>query len=223
MLLEIQSLGESFQERFKGINYWPEIYFSEGEKELIKKLPNVTNVYRSSILVSTDENKHSHLPSQYVLYATLIKEFAQSLYEHILVIRELKGLKIGNKKIHQLISNRDANFPPFSRLSAEEIKYFFNLFGEDNSHALEAKSFLNSGETLRAEKDFFGSVILQVINVPNSSNSLLGDFIYYLCEKPEIYKELQNAYIRHLPFLIKETIAGSFAASVLDFFGILMA
>lgn len=46
---------------------------------------------------------------------------------------------------------------------------------------------------------------------------MLGDFIYYLCEKPEIYKELQNAYIRHLPFLIKETIAGSFAASVFRF------
>ena len=222
MLVEIKILGEIFQKRFEATQSWTELSFTESDKEIIKQLPNVKEVYRSSVMIQspTELTKHSHIPSQYMLYAALIKEFAQALYEYIAILKELKNSDLSNSQIHQLILDRDSNYPAFTKLSKQEKDNFFNVFGKDKEYALGAKSILSEKDGLkglRGEKDFFSSVVLQVINVPNSSNSLLGELVYYLSEKPNIYKELQRAYIKNLSFIAQESVAGGFAASVFRF------
>ncbi len=222
MLVEIKKLGEIFQKRFEATQSWPELSFADSDKELIKQLPNVKDVYRSSVVIQspTELKKHSHIPSQYMLYAALIKEFAEALYSYIAILKELKNSDLSNAQVHQLILDRDSNYPAFTKLSDQETEYFFNLFGKDKEHALGAKSILSEkdgAKGLRGEKDFFSSVILQVINVPNSSNSLLGELVYYLSEKPNIYEVLQRAYIKNLAIIAQESVAGSFAASVFRF------
>lgn len=222
MLFEIKSLGESFQERFSSIPKWPETYFTELDKDHLKKLPYIKEVYKSTILVEIDSKTHSHIPSQYVLYAVLMKEFAQRLYEHINIIKSLKESSLSNSAIHDLIVNRDASNQVFSLLSEDEKSYFFDLFGEDKIKALGAKSILSKDKKsgakgLRAEKDFFASVILQIANVPNSSNNLLGEFIFHLCGNTEVYEYLQKSHIKFITPIIEDEVASSFAISVLRF------
>lgn len=222
MLVEIKNLGEIFQKRFEAIQSWAELSFTESDKELIKQLPNVKEVYRSSVVIQSpaELKKHSHIPSQYILYAALIKEFAQALYEYIAILKELKNSDLSNSQVHQIILNRDSNYPAFEKLSKHEQDYFFDLFGKDKEHALGAKSILSEkdgAKALRGEKDFFSSVVLQVINVPNSSNSLLGELVYYLSERPNIYEVLQRKYINNISFIVQDSVAGSFAASVFRF------
>ncbi len=222
MLFEIKSLGESFQERFSSIPKWPETYFTELDKDHLKKLPYIKEVYKSTILVEIDSKTHSHIPSQYVLYAVLMKEFAQRLYDHINIIKALKESSLSNSAIHDLIVNRDASNKIFSLLSEDEKSYFFDLFGEDKTKALGAKSILSKDKKsgtkgLRAEKDFFASVILQIANVPNSSNNLLGEFIFHLCGNTEVYEYLQKSHIKFITPIIEDKVASNFAISVLRF------
>jgi hypothetical protein len=222
MLFEIKSLGESFQKRFARIPKWSETYFTETDKNQLKKISFIKEVYESTILVEIDSQTHSHIPSQYVLYAVLTKEFAQQLYEHIKVIKSLKESSLSNASIHDLIVNRDSSNKIISLLSEDEKSFFFDLFGEDKNKALGAKSMLSvdsktKAKGLRGEKEFFASVMLQITNVPNNSNSLLGEFIYYLCEHPDIYHNLQKSYIKFITPIIEDTVASKFAISVLRF------
>lgn len=220
MLVKIKPLGEEFSERFLATNLWPEIYFSDEVKSVLSALPFVEKVNKSTIQIKIDQNSNTHtvLPCQYVLYAILIKEFAVALFEHIKVLEGLKLEGLSNAEINQLIVGRKTESALIKKLRPQEQKNFFDLFGVDDTFALGAKSILTSGGTLRGAKDFFGSVILKVINVPDTSNGFLGQFIYALCEnKTGAYEKLEHAYINVLPLMVSGSGVGKFANAVLRF------
>jgi hypothetical protein len=151
------------------------------------------------------------------LYAVLIKEFALALYEYTQVFQSLKS-DLKNAEINQLIVGRVAAHNLINKLSVQEQNNFFDLFGVDDSYALEAKSILKKDGTLRTVKDFFGSVILKVIDVPDTSSEILGKFIYYLCEdNTGAYSRLEQLCLSHLPFIVRGSNIGAFANSVLRF------
>lgn len=220
MLTSIKEIGEEYQKRFMSINRWPEIVFAKAEQDLLKHLPMVEDVERSSILIRKD-NSHAYLPSQYILYAALIKEFAEDLYAYIQKLQILKSSNLSSSAIYDLIINRDSSNTILSSLSAEEQSNFFDLFGNDSIQALEAKSILSLNKQgrkgLRAESDFFTSVILKVINVPDVSSSLLGKLIYELCCAPVVYQQLQHKFLTKVPLLVKGSVIGAFANAVLRF------
>jgi len=220
MLVKIKPLGEEFSERFLATKLWPEIYFSDEVKSLLATIPFVEKVNKSTIQIKIDQNSntHTHLPCQYVLYAILIKEFAVALFEHIKVLEELKLEGLSNSEINQLIVGRKIESALIKKLRPQEQNNFFDLFGVDDTFALGAKSILTSGGTLRGVKDFFGSVILKVINVPDTSNGFLGQFIFALCEnKAGAYDKLEQLYVKELPLVVRGSGLGKFANSVLRF------
>ena len=216
MLARIKDIGEEYQKRFKAIDHWPEIVFAKADQDLLKNLPIIEDVERSSILYRKDD-LHAYLPSQYILYAALIKEFADDLYAHTQTIQSLKSSGQSNGAIYDLIANRDSSNIVLSSLSAEEQSSFFDLFGNDDSHALKAKSILSLTKGikgLRGEGDFFASVILKVINVPDASSNLLGKLIYELCCAPDVYQQLQHKFLKKVPLIVQGSVIGTFANAV---------
>lgn len=221
MLVKIKPLGEEFQARFLGVKEWREIYFSDEVKSLLGTLSDVAKVHRSTVKVKIERqpNKHTHLPCQYVLYAVQIKEFALALYEYIKVLEGLKLEGFSSAKINQLIVARNPDSSDLiKKLNSQEQTNFFDLFGQDKSHALGAKTFLSGDSELRGEKEFFSSVILKVINVPDQSNTALGHFIFSLCEdKSDVYSKLEKIFLKDLNFIVQCDGVNEFAHAVFRF------
>ena len=217
MLTRIKDIGKEYQERFKAIDRWPEIVFAEADRDLLKRLPMIEEVEKSSILIRIDDS-HAYLPSQYVLYSALIKEFAEELYAHTQTIQSLKDSSLSNSAIYDLITNRDSSHDVLSVLSTEEQSYFFDLFGNDSSQALTAKSILSLKDGRKGLRgDFFASVILKVINVPDASSGLLGKLIFELCSVPDVYRQLQHKFLSKVPLLVQGSIIGAVANAVFRF------
>lgn len=220
MLVKIKPIGEEFIDRFLAVKEWPEVIFTNEVVALLSEFKFVDKVYKSSVRVKTDasELKHTHLPSQYFLYAVLIKEFAVALYKYMVVFESLKLEKLRNSEINQLIIERKIDSRAMQLLTTQEQNNFFDLFGTDVSLALNAKSILTGDTGLRSASDFFGSVILKVINVPDTSNGHLGKLIFALCEdQTGLYSKLEKIFLKELPFVVSGTGVGKFANSVLRF------
>jgi hypothetical protein len=221
MLFKIKPLGQEFQTRFLAVTEWPEIYFSDEVKLLLESLPDVLKVYRSTVKLKIERQpkKHTHLPCQYVLYAVKIKEFALALYEYIKVLDGLKNEGLSSAVINQLIVSRNSESSNLIKtLSTQEQANFFDLFGQDKNFALGAKTFLSGESELRGEKEFFASVILKVINVPDQSNTALGHFIFSLCENnSSVYSKLENIFLKDLDFSIQVKGVNEFAHAVFRF------
>ncbi|WP_306765379.1 McrB family protein [Agathobacter rectalis] len=64
-------------------------------------------------------------------------------------------------------------------------------FIEADSTYRPGKALLN-GDKARSIKDIFGSCILKKIAVPDASSAYLGNLIYYLAKRPDLYDRLEK-------------------------------
>ena len=220
MLINLKPIGDDLQSLFKEIKDWQELKFTPEIKEELKKISFIKKVNDSSIFAATsrDGSLHTIFVSQYVLYALLAKEFATNFYKYIEVLDGLKLQGLGNAEIHTLIVNRDMNSPYLIQLNELEKKFFYQVFNvEDLWGAKQILSSTNDRLSMRSGSDFFGSVLLKLVNIPDTSNGIFGEFIYELCEHRDVYDSLEKAYLKYLPIIYKSKNRGAFAASVLRF------
>lgn len=68
-----------------------------------------------------------------------------------------------------------------------------------NPYRLGGKSIFNKNErtgeiTVRSNADCFGSIVLTLVNLPNSSSSIFGDIVYSLVNHKELYDELRDYF-----------------------------
>ncbi len=220
MLINLKPIGDDLQSLFRKITDWPEVKFTPKIKESLKEIPFVKKVNDTSICASTnkDGSFHTIFVSQYVLYALLAKEFATNFYKYIDVLDDLKNQGLGNADIHSLVVSRDMNSRYLSHLDLLEKKFFYEVFNVDD--LWDAKKILatnNDRLSIRTSSDFFGSVLLKLINIPDTSNGIFGDFIYELCKHRDIYDSLEREYLKYLPVLYESKHRGAFAASILRF------
>jgi 5-methylcytosine-specific restriction protein B len=216
MLKDIRELGKDLKRHFSEITFWPELTFNQKDKSEISKIENVTDVSNHSITIRIDEN-HCIIPSQYVLYAAFIKEFAIALRDHLDVFDNFKSGKSRNDIGSEIFSGQfdlsPQNLDEWSKSIA--LKPIV-----DAEYNFEAKSIIN-GENgnykVRGTSDFFTSVILKIINVPDASSSILGKFIYSLCSNRVLYNYLEKRFYRNLPYLIKEKKSNRFAYKVISY------
>ena len=216
MLKDIRELGKDLKRHFSEITFWPELTFNQKDKSEISIIENVTDVSDHSITIRIDEN-HCIIPSQYLLYAVFIKEFAVALRDHLDVFDNFKSGKSRNDIGSEIFSGQldlsPQNLDEWSKSIA--LKPII-----DAEYNFDAKSIIN-GENgnykVRGTSDFFTSVILKIINVPDASSSILGKFIYSLCSNKELYNYLEKRFYRNLPYLIKEKKSNRFAYKVISF------
>lgn len=216
MLKDLRHLGEDLKKYFKSISSWPEISFSEVDKLKILQIKNVAEVYNNSFMLKIDSN-HCIVPGQYILYAIMMKEFALALREHIDLFDFYKQGKnkeqIGEGVTSGSYSSDFHDYDSYSRqlLFKPIVDEAFN-FG--------AKSIINGQKgsySVRGSSDFFGSVILKIINIPDSSSSILGKIIYSLTGQPELYSYLEKRFIAELPFILKDSSSNRTAYKIFSF------
>lgn len=217
MLKDFKKLANKLTATFSNIKYWPELEFNELDKEKISAIANVTFVNDHSIQLNIDGGNHTILPSQYILYAVCVKELALNTKDYINVFEEKKSKsnqnEIGQQIINKTLNYNDLNIDSYSRIIGPKIF-------TDETLNLGAKDIVNGKEgayKLRGIVDFFGSIILKPINIPNASSSILGKFIYNLTENTEIYNYLENRFLDKLPFIVKEKVLKNFCYHVISF------
>jgi len=215
MLKDYRIIAKSLKKDFLVIENWPDIYLDKEAKSLLKSITLVKEVNDYSLKIVTGSENHVIIPSQYVLYAVKVKELALSIKEHLEVIDKAKD-EIGAERIFKTSNVDDLNFNALDDFSNSiALKPIF-----DEEYNLNAKSFVNNNKgkyTFRALSDFFTSIILQVINVPNASSSILGYFIFELSKNNEVYEALEKKYIEKLEFIVNEKNINRFAQNVLTF------
>jgi hypothetical protein len=216
MLKDIRELGEDLRINFSEITFWEELTFNANDKLEISKIENVDFVSDHSITIRMEEN-HCIIPSQYISYSVLIKEFAIALKNHLDLFDDFKNKKSRNEIGKEIFSGQfdlsNQNLDDWSKLIA-----FKPII--DPEYNFEAKSLINGEDgnyKIRGTSDFFASVILKIINVPDASSSILGRIIYSLCENIETYNYLEKRFFKNLPFIRKDKIINKFAYKVFSF------
>lgn len=210
MLKNLIELGRDVKTKFDNYNNWEELNFNAKDKVELERLDHVTAVFNNSIKFEFDSN-HSIVPSQYILYALTIKDFALGLKEHLDVFDSYKINKNRNQ-IGDEITNRT-----FDREVIGLDEYSQSILMEpiiNNDYNFNAKSIINGSEgdyKVRGSSDFFASVILKIINVPDASSAILGKLIYYLAARPDLYNYLESRFIDYLPYLVQDTKIKCFA------------
>jgi hypothetical protein len=217
MLKNYYRLPQKLENYFKEIIHWPEITFNKEDKEKLKQISNVSNVNDHSIQLTIDGGNHTILPSQYLLYAVFVKEFALDVKEYIDVF-ELKKRNFSQNEIGQSIISNNLNYDEL------DIDNYSKIIGPkiftDANLNLGSKSIVNGNEgnyKLRGSVDFYGSIILKPINIPNASSSILGKFIYNLTEKKDIYDYFERRFLNKLKFIVKEKVLKNFCFDVVSF------
>lgn len=220
MLRNHKYFVESLKQKFTSIEYWNEISFNDEHKSALLGLNGVHYVYDHSIHIKIDnEENHIIIPSQYILYAIAVKSFAINIYNYLATFQKYKiESGLDNNKIADEIASKSLNY------SILGLDYYSENLGPqifwDQKLNLDAKSIVNvkyGKNQLRGLSDFFGSIVLKPINIPNASSSILGKFIYNLCENNEIYSYIEMEFIKHLPWIIKDKVIKNFAYNVFDF------
>jgi energy-coupling factor transporter ATP-binding protein EcfA2 len=210
MLKNLIELGRDVKEKFDNFNNWQELNFNSKDKEQLGRLDQVTQVFNSSIKFEFDSN-HTIIPSQYVLYALTIKDFALGLKAHLDIFDLYKNGKdrnqIGNEITNQTFDRIALNVDDYSRTILMEL-----IINTD--YNFNAKSIINGSAgdyKVRGTSDFFASVILKIINVPDASSAILGKLIYSLSANPELYSYLESRFIEYLPYLVQDSKIKTFA------------
>lgn len=211
---------ENLKQKFISIKHWNEITFNGDHKAKLLELDGVEYVYDHSIHIKIEgEENHIIIPSQYVLYAIAIKSFAINIYNFIETFENYKNQSgLDNNKIANEIVNKSLNYSILGLDSYSENlgpKIFW-----DEKLNLDAKSIVNvkAGKNqLRGLSDFFGSIVLKPINIPNASASILGRFIYNLCKNSTIYSYLEKEFIKNIPLIIKDNFIKNFAYQIFEF------
>lgn len=217
MLKDTLDLGKDRFRSFREIDTWCEITFNKEDQHRLSQIDDVVDVSEHSMTFDISGGNHCIIPSQYILYAIFIKEYAIALRQHLLLFDQYKhgknqndiGISLKNESIDSstLYIDEWSKTVLFRPLTSEE-------------HNFSAKSIVNGhlgNYTIRQTADFFTSVILKIINVPDSSSNILGRLIYSLTSDIELYNYIEKRFVSNLPFIIKEKNANKFALRIFTY------
>lgn len=98
----------------------------------------------------------------------------------------------GNQHVMSALVKKDFADADWIELIPEQVdRERMIKFIEADSTYRPGKALLN-GDKARSIKDIFGSCILKKIAVPDASSAYLGNLIYYLAKRPDLYDRLEK-------------------------------
>lgn len=158
--------------------------------------------YSYSAKITVQPN-HCYIPSQYFLYALKVKPLALLLRRYMSVFEQLEK-EMGAQELASYIESSATGNKATDQLDIYSRDCFFRIFNDPNARMGAKKIFNGTGSetSSRGVRDFFSSIILKVLPIPNVSSDILGKIIYELTNHPEAYNILEKTYSRALPFLI---------------------
>lgn len=138
------------------------------------------------------------IPNQYFIFASEMYEFANELFKYFEIYEKLKpysNFLLGNSE--QIKKNINANQELLKHFRSKHDLDLFSKFldKDDDTFRLGSKRLINDQGKPRGSRDCFGSVILKEINLPDASSSVFGRLVYNLCQNPNTYKSVYEAFI----------------------------
>lgn len=171
----------------------PDIELTESLEYDLKKMleeeeGSFSKVSDRTSVVQTDKN-YVFFSNQWLYLAVLCKKYAESLKPY----GDFFDNKIrGNQHVMSALVKKDFADADWIELIPEQVdRERMIKFIEADSTYRPGKALLN-GDKARSIKDIFGSCILKKIAVPDASSAYLGNLIYYLAKRPDLYDRLEK-------------------------------
>lgn len=158
------------------------------QKMLEEEEGSFSKVSDRTSVVQTDKN-YVFFSNQWLYLAVLCKKYAESLKPY----GDFFDNKIrGNQHVMSALVKKDFADADWIELIPEQVdRERMIKFIEADSTYRPGKALLN-GDKARSIKDIFGSCILKKIAVPDASSAYLGNLIYYLAKRPDLYDRLEK-------------------------------
>ena len=186
-------LLEEIQPREIDVKNIPDIELTESleydlQKMLEEEEGSFSKVSDKTSVVRTDKN-YVFFSNQWLYLAVLCKKYAESLKPY----GDFFDKKIrGNQHVMSALVKKDFADADWIELIPEQVdRERMIKFIEADSTYRPGKALLN-GDKARSIKDIFGSCILKKIAVPDASSAYLGNLIYYLAKRPDLYDRLEK-------------------------------
>lgn len=186
-------LLEEIQPREIDVKNIPDIELTESleydlQKMLEEEEGSFSKVSDKTSVVQTDKN-YVFFSNQWLYLAVLCKKYAESLKPY----GDFFDKKIrGNQHVMSALVKKDFADADWIELIPEQVdRERMIKFIEADSTYRPGKALLN-GDKARSIKDIFGSCILKKIAVPDASSAYIGNLIYYLAKRPDLYDRLEK-------------------------------
>lgn len=186
-------LLEEIQPREIDVKNIPDIELTESleydlQKMLEEEEGSFSKVSDKTSVVQTDKN-YVFFSNQWLYLAVLCKKYAESLKPY----GDFFDNKLrGNQHVMSALVKKDFTDADWIELIPEQVdRERMIKFIEADSTYRPGKALLN-GDKARSIKDIFGSCILKKIAVPDASSAYLGNLIYYLAKRPDLYDRLEK-------------------------------
>lgn len=186
-------LLEEIQPREIDVKNIPDIELTESleydlQKMLEEEEGSFSKVSDKTSVVQTDKN-YVFFSNQWLYLAVLCKKYAESLKPY----GDFFDKKIrGNQHVMSALVKKDFADADWIELIPEQVdRERMIKFIEADSTYRPGKALLN-GDKARSIKDIFGSCILKKIAVPDAFSAYLGNLIYYLAKRPDLYDRLEK-------------------------------
>lgn len=192
-------LDEKIQPKSIDARHLPEIEISEAlmtevQEMLEKEESNYAHVFARTAVVQTDKN-YVFFSNQWLYIAVLCKKYAEALRPYgDFFDKEIRN----NKERIKLFSSQNYDSELFKELLPDEtdrermIKYV-----NSDPQFRPGKALIN-GESARSTKDIFGSCVLKKVAVPDASSAYLGNLIFYLARRPDLYGKVEQEVLQQL-------------------------
>lgn len=192
-------MDKEIQPKSIDVRYLPEIEISDGLKNEIQEVlekeeSNYAHVFGRTAVVQTDKN-YVFFSNQWLYLAVLCKKNAEALKPYgDFFDKEIRGKKDRLK----IFASKNYESLQFKELIPDETdRERMIKFVTGDPQFRPGKSLIN-GESARSTKDIFGSCVLKKIAVPDSSSAYLGNIIYYLSKRPELYNAIEAEVLKQL-------------------------
>jgi len=178
----------------------PEIEISESLKLKLKKMfDEEENAYSkvadTTSIVQTEKN-YVFFSNQWLYLAVMCKKYAQELYRYCdFFDNKMKS----SAKVMNCVKSQNYTSPEFAKFfESNDDKERMIKFIVGDTDFRPGKNLINSGDKIRSCKDVFGSCILGKLEVPNASSAYLGNLVYYLAKRPDLFDALNREVMNQM-------------------------
>ena len=192
-------MDKEIQPKSIDVRHLPEITISdtlktEIQEVLEKEESNYAHVFGRTAVVQTDKN-YVFFSNQWLYLAVLCKKYAEALKPYgDFFDKEIRG----KQERIKIFSSQNYDSSQFKELVPDDTdRERLIKFVTGDPQFRPGKSLIN-GESARSTKDIFGSCVLKKIAVPDASSAYLGNLIYYLSKRPELYSAIEKEVMQQL-------------------------
>lgn len=172
----------------------PEITISEGLRvkldEMFSQEEKAYNkIWGTTSVVQTDKS-YVFFSNQWLYLAVMCKKYAQALYQYCDFFDN--HMRVDADVMNCVKAQNYSGTAYVNLFASDNDKEYMKKFINGDQEFRPGKNLVNTGDKIRSCKDIFGSCVLGKMDVPNASSAYLGNLVYYLAKRPELYDELEN-------------------------------